>query len=175
MSINTVESAAISADLRQEVEDFLLGEAALLDGGDFERWLQLFTEQSRYWIPLRRGAAAPDDELNIVYDDFNRIRDRINRITGGDAHSQDPPSATSRLLGRVRVSESRSAWPNSPASKWVAQANFSLVELRRDIQTLYVGMFTYGLLRCDAGLRLVAKRVDLLNSESPLGNLTIIL
>jgi 3-phenylpropionate/cinnamic acid dioxygenase small subunit len=119
--------------------------------------------------------AAPDDELNIVYDDFNRIRDRINRITGGDAHSQDPPSATVRVLGRVRVSEASSAWLNSPASEWVAQANFTLVELRRDIQTTYVGTFTYGLVRRDDGLRLVAKRVDLLNSESPLGNLTIIL
>ena len=44
--------------LKQEVEDFLYREADLLDERRYEEWLDLFTEDARYWMPMRRNVPA---------------------------------------------------------------------------------------------------------------------
>src|SRR5262249_7350220 len=47
--------------LKQEVEDFLYREAELLDERRYEEWLDLFTDDARYFMPMRRN--VPADEL----------------------------------------------------------------------------------------------------------------
>ena len=44
----------------QDVAEFLYREAELLDERRFEEWLDLFTEDAHYWMPLRRN--VPRDE-----------------------------------------------------------------------------------------------------------------
>ncbi|HWM76977.1 MAG TPA: aromatic-ring-hydroxylating dioxygenase subunit beta, partial [Methylomirabilota bacterium] len=46
--------------LKQEIESFLYREADLLDERRYEEWLELFTEDAHYWMPLRRN--VPRDE-----------------------------------------------------------------------------------------------------------------
>ena len=41
--------------LKYEVEEFLYQEAELLDERRFEDWLDLLTEDIRYWMPIRRN------------------------------------------------------------------------------------------------------------------------
>ena len=59
MSIDQAQPIAVaqihSAMLRQfEVEQFLYTEAALLDAHRYEEWLDLFTDDTHYFMPLRR-------------------------------------------------------------------------------------------------------------------------
>jgi 3-phenylpropionate/cinnamic acid dioxygenase small subunit len=42
-----------TTELRQEVETFLYEEARLLDKWRLHEWLDLFTEDARYWMPMR--------------------------------------------------------------------------------------------------------------------------
>jgi len=48
--------------LRQDIEDFLYHEAELLDERRYEEWLDLFTEDTHYFMPMRRN--VPRDELD---------------------------------------------------------------------------------------------------------------
>ena len=45
----------MSDDLRNEVEDLLYEEAELLDDRRFHQWLDLFTDDLHYWMPVREN------------------------------------------------------------------------------------------------------------------------
>ena len=46
--------------LKEEIEQFLYREAELLDERRYEEWLELFTEDAHYFMPMRRN--VPHDE-----------------------------------------------------------------------------------------------------------------
>ena len=53
-----------------EVQDFLYREAELLDERRYEEWLDLFTEDARYFMPMRRnvphdGSARRSEERRV--------------------------------------------------------------------------------------------------------------
>ena len=52
--------ALVRLVLKDEVEQFLYHEAELLDERRYEEWLTLFTDDVRYWMPMRRN--VPHDE-----------------------------------------------------------------------------------------------------------------
>lgn len=156
------------------VEDFVFAEAALLDDGAYEQWLDLWTEECVYWAPFRREVSEPASVVNLIFDDRRRLADRVHRLTGGKAHAQDPPSATSRLMGSVRSSDGGS-WRPALDFDRVVEAGFILTELRQGIRRQYTGKSTYWLRGADNDVRMVAKRVDLLEALGPLGNLTVLL
>ena len=63
----SAESAALASLLLQrEIEDFLYREADLLDARRFDEWLALFTEDARYWMPMRRNVPSRDGEREFT-------------------------------------------------------------------------------------------------------------
>jgi len=74
-------------------------------------------------VPLREGQADPHTELNIVYDDLARMRDRIVRLTGAFAHAQDPPSRTVRSIAGFRFEA-------AGADEVIVRSTFILLEVR---------------------------------------------
>ena len=46
--------------LQREIEDFFYGQAELLDTRRFDDWLALFTDDARYWMPMRRNVPHDD-------------------------------------------------------------------------------------------------------------------
>ena len=46
--------------LKEEIEELLYREAELLDERRFEDWLDLFTEDARYFMPMRRNVPAEE-------------------------------------------------------------------------------------------------------------------
>ena len=86
---------------RQDAEDFLYREAALLDEGRLDEWLALFTDDGRYRLPIASG----DDELEpaLVDDDRERLAERVFRLTSTQAHAQLPPSQTVHDVHNVQV------------------------------------------------------------------------
>ena len=51
------------------VEQFLYHEARLLDSRQFDAWLDLFTEDAVYWVPLERDQADGIETSSIIHDD----------------------------------------------------------------------------------------------------------
>jgi 3-phenylpropionate/cinnamic acid dioxygenase small subunit len=150
------------------VEAFLAGEAALLDAGDLRAWLALFTDDGCYWVPARRGDSDPGRHVSIVYDNVGRLRSRVERLLSGKEYAQLPPSTTCRAISNVRV---------EAAADGVDVAAVMVVYEKRPttpMQTIPAHV-RWTLRAQDGDLRIVAKRVDLLDVDHHYENLTFIL
>jgi 3-phenylpropionate/cinnamic acid dioxygenase small subunit len=160
-----------SAEETHRCAQFLFHEAALLDAGDHAGWLKLLAPDVVYWVPLLSDYRDPEDELNIVYDDLSKINDRLERLAGGYAFAQDPPSRTTRIIGNVR------AWSN--AGGFTTESAFVLHELRPEatpVQAL-AGRYLHELQTVDgeAGFAIRRKTIELVNRTESFGNLAFIL
>ncbi len=94
--------------LRAEVEDFLYGEAELVDAGRFQDWLDLLTEDIQYQMPVRmtRERAQGSDlseEMQFFWDDRATLGLRVERLRTEFAWAEDPPSRTRHVVSNVRV------------------------------------------------------------------------
>ncbi len=78
--------SAIALPSRQEVEDFLYREAALLDKWRLEEWLEMLTDDAIYRVP---STDAPEgnarNTLYIIADDALRIGSRVKQLLGKSA------------------------------------------------------------------------------------------
>jgi dibenzofuran dioxygenase beta subunit len=100
-----------SLALQQEVERFLYHEAWLLDRRRFHDWLNLFTEDARYFMPVRENTPhdaeppAADGALSgaIFNDDKAFLVMRVQRLDTGLAHSDQPVSRTRHLVTNVLI------------------------------------------------------------------------
>lgn len=88
---------------RERAELLLFEEAARLDERDFHGWLELFTEDATYWLPM--GVEDPRREPSLVFDDRARMEERVFRLLSTAAHAQLPPSRTQHDITNVRVME----------------------------------------------------------------------
>ena len=107
----------------REVEQFLYREARLLDERRFHEWLELFTDDVRYWMAGRRNRypktskaiaildpdryvdedLTEDDELAILDENKHTLEARVARLDTGMAWAEDPPHrapATSSPISR---------------------------------------------------------------------------
>ena len=117
---------------RSEAEDILYAEARLLDERHYDEWLLMLTEDTVYWMPCNGDGINPNREVALVYENFPKLRDRIDRLASGVAHAQSPPSKTRRLVSNVQTEES------ADNSAKVISA-FILYELRRGKERVFRG------------------------------------
>lgn len=155
---------------RQQIEDFLYEEAALLDEWRLEEWLTLLTEDACYYVP---STDLPDGDhkstLFLVADDATRIRSRVKQLLGRFAHAEHPHSRTRRLISNVRI---RDVEGNTVR----VTANFAVYRTRMEQLDTYVGRYEYILLCKDGQLRIRERRAILdLDSLRPQGKVSIIL
>lgn len=151
---------------REEATDLLHLEAALLDGHRFGEWLDLFTDDAVYWVP--QVPEDPERRISLVYDDRQRLAERIARMRGGFAFSQQPLSRTVHLVGNVRV-----LGDDLDATR--VGSSLVVTATRRDRGDLVSGSVEHLLVHTETGLRIRAKTVRLIQSGDALGNLTFLL
>ena len=153
---------------QHEIERFLYHEARLLDEGQLDDWLALFTPDAWYWIPCNANDVDPTRHVSLIYDDRKHLEDRIWRIKSGWAHAQDPPSHTRRIVGNVE------ARPAEVEGELIVSSTFVLVELRRGAHTLFAGRYEHRLRREGDAWRIAFKKVELLNNDEPIDSLTFV-
>jgi 3-phenylpropionate/cinnamic acid dioxygenase small subunit len=138
----------------REVEQFLYREARLLDERRFHEWLELFTEDVRYWMAGRRNRypesskaiamldpnryavedSTEDVELAILDENKHTLSARVARLDTGMAWAEDPPSRTRHLLANIEVET------GSAGSELKVRANFIVYRSRSETeQDFYVG------------------------------------
>ncbi len=94
-------------ELRLELEELLFREAALLDAGRFEEWLELFDDSVRYHAPVRATLARGQEDLSRAelvahFDDDKRgLSARVRRLRTGWAHAEEPASRTRHVISNV--------------------------------------------------------------------------
>ena len=86
---------------------FLVEEAAILDAGDWARWLDLLTADVRYVMPVRVTTvhdAGYDGRADMAHFDEDRysLEKRVQRLLTEHAWTEDPPSRTRHLVTNVR-------------------------------------------------------------------------
>lgn len=151
------------------VTAFLIREARLLDEWQVEEWLELWTDEARYWVPAGADDIDPRTHVSLIYDDRTRLGERIFRLTNAGAHSQEPRSRSTHYLSGIEVDV-------SSAPMVYAHAAMLLVEVRGDRQEIYGGRVNYTVRLDGCGaLKLVEKKIMLTRSDTPLGNLTFLL
>jgi benzoate/toluate 1,2-dioxygenase beta subunit len=146
------------------VERFLYTEAALLDARDYRAWVDLFTDDGRYWVPAD-NIDDPTQGVSLIFDDKPRLRERLIRGEGRQFWAQQPPSLTTRLVGNVQLDAA------GTGNELVVEARFVLCELRRERQHLLSGCYRYRLLAEGAAFRIREKVVLLLDRAGYFGNL----
>lgn len=155
---------------RQEVEDFLYREAALLDEWRLEEWLELLTDDAVYQVP---PTDAPEGDtrntLFIIADDAVRIRSRVKQLLGKSAWAENPPSRTRRMITNVRIL-------GAEAGTIQVTANFAVHRMRYESVDTYIGRYDYKLVRAGQELRIRERRAILDNEAlRPHGKISFIL
>jgi 3-phenylpropionate/cinnamic acid dioxygenase small subunit len=98
--------------VRHEVQEFLYREAELLDERRYEEWLALFTDDARYFMPMRRN--VPHDEpareftregLDVNWFDEGKdtLARRVQQIRTGIHWAEEPPSRICHMVSNVQV------------------------------------------------------------------------
>ena len=141
---------------RADVEDFLYEEAALLSAWRWDDWLALFVPGARYEIPTFDGQAYSGRVAQyFIADDWDLLQARIIRMKSKQAHAENPPSHTSRLVGNVRHR------PTDDGAIAV-RANFVVYRMRDGLLDPYVGRYEHELVVSDGALRFRLRRAVLL-------------
>ena len=147
---------------------FVMHEARLLDEHRFEEWLDLFTDDGHYWMPLEWGQTDPKLHASLMYEDKLLLRIRIERLKGNRTFSQKPKSRCHHVLQLSTIDQRDEA-----AGQFQLYTPFHYVETRLDEQTLYAGWARHHAVTVDGKLKIKLKRVDLVNCDAAFGNIQL--
>jgi benzoate/toluate 1,2-dioxygenase beta subunit len=158
-----------SSSLRQRAEQFLFHEAALLDAGAWDEWLDLFAPQGMYWVPRTRDQQDPVQHISLFWEDARLRSVRVRRITNERNWSQQPPTYSVRVIGNLRLERATD-------DEVRVRSSFHMLESRAGQQRAFGGWYTHTLSVDPAapqGFRIRLKRVDLLNCDAVHENLQV--
>ena len=140
---------------RDEVEEFLYEEAALLDEWELRRWQNLFAPDGEYMIATPNiespETASPAKTLFLVADDQERLTQRVERLLDKTAHVEFPHSKTRHCLSNIRIQSGGGA-------ELRVRANFVTYRTKNDETTYFPGHVIYDLKRDGHTFRIRQKR-----------------
>ncbi len=156
----TVQSPP-DAMLFAEIQQFVAREVFLLDERRFDEWLELFTDDVRYWMPVvvtaddPRLAVAGPDGLAWFDDDRESLALRVRRLRSPQAHAETPGSRTRRFASLTSVEELDSG-------EVCASVNFAIYRSRRERDVdVFVGGRKDVLRQTDDGWKIASRTLRL--------------
>jgi p-cumate 2,3-dioxygenase subunit beta len=139
---------------RDEVEEFLYEEAALLDAWDLRKWQALFARDGEYLIVTPNlenpETASPSHSLFLVADNQDRLTQRVERLLDKTAHVEFPHSKTRHCLSNIRI--------DGEGAALRVRANFVIYRSKNDETTYFPGHVIYELEREGPSFRIRRKR-----------------
>ena len=167
----TEEGALVEMATWFEVNRFYTEEARLLDTRQFDTWLTLFTEDARYWVPIRKTrmtSAKPGDrdlELELSGDNEPCILDerlpqlalRVARLhTVKLLWSDNPPGRCRHLITNVEANHT------DTDGELAVRSNFVMMHGRFDERgTHFFGERRDTLRSQDGGYKIASRKVIL--------------
>jgi benzoate/toluate 1,2-dioxygenase beta subunit len=153
---------------RQQIENFLYHEARLMDEHAYDEWLSLWTNDALSWVPCNEDEIDPQRHVSIIYNNHARLEDRIERLKGSAAYSQEPKSWLRRVVSNIEIEEGDNG-------EVIVYSNFNLTELRRGKQDTFAGRTIHKLPSDGAGFKIAYKKVLLVNNDEVIDNLTFLI
>ena len=98
--------------LKDEIEQFLYQEAALLDERRFEEWVDLFAEDVHYFMPIRRNVkfgewdrenSDPASEISFFDEGKDVLEGRVRQLMTGVHWAEEPISRVRHIVTNIRV------------------------------------------------------------------------
>ena len=155
---------------RDEVESFLVDEAALLDDWRLEEWRALFVPECWYLVPGMSGDpyAPRESNLYLIADDGHHLTERVKRLGKRTAHAESPRSRTHRMVSNVRLL-------GEDADGVKAQSRFITIRSSQGVTDTYFGRHEYQLVADGERVLIREKRTILgMGTLRPQGRLSII-
>jgi len=153
------------------IVDFLYKEARFADEARYGEWEALWEDDAIYWVPATTSPDAdPARQLSHIYDNRTRIATRVKLLQSGYRYSQEPASPMRRLISNVEVDKTETG-------EFIAGSNFLLMELSiqaRHEMHLWAGRTTHKLRQVNGQLKMVEKKVVLVNAAEPIPNLSFL-
>jgi 3-phenylpropionate/cinnamic acid dioxygenase small subunit len=143
----------------EAVAAFLYREARLIDEHRYQEWLGLWeNDNTLYWVPCNSDDIDPRHHVSIIYDDHDRLMQRVERLLSGSVMAQQPVPKMRRVVSNIE--------PEREAPELIAvRSNFILATARAGRQELWAGQALHRLSQRDGALRIVSKKVLLNNSD----------
>jgi 3-phenylpropionate/cinnamic acid dioxygenase small subunit len=178
----------LSETVIRDVERFLYHEARLLDERRFHEWLDLFTDDVRYWMasrpnryPKTSKAIAMLDRQNYVEEESDRedelalfdetketLTARVARLDTGMAWAEDPPSRTRHFISNIEVE------PGAGDRELKVRCNYLVYRSRGEMEEdFYVGARQDLLRHVDGSWRIANRRLILDQNVLSAKNLSI--
>jgi 3-phenylpropionate/cinnamic acid dioxygenase small subunit len=168
--------------LSREIEDFLYTEADLLDHWRYRDWLELTTDDIRYWAPIRRNVRygqwhreQSDGRKDLAWfdDSHTTLEMRVRQLESGIHWSEEPLSRVCHVVSGVRII---GATPSVAAATEVTVRSRFVVYRNHldDEESLFLGK-REDVLRKQDGWRLARRSIFIDQSVLLSQNLTILL
>lgn len=145
------------------LQGLVVQEARLIDDGAYEQWLELFSDDGGYWIPLRYGDTDPNLQPALLYEDRLLLQVRVERLLMGQAHSLQPVVRCLHVLQQPEVE-----WLDAQAGEARVQARYVYIETQAANQVVLGCVATYHWVQQGEAWKIRLKKVQLLNPEAPL-------
>jgi biphenyl 2,3-dioxygenase beta subunit len=147
--------------LQFEIEQFYYEEASMLDERRYSDWLELFTDDVHYWMPIRRTRTVNeiDKEFTtpgmMAFFDDNKamLETRVRKLETGYSWSEDPPSRTRHNILNVRVIKNAGV-------ELTVESNFLLYRTRLNSEEdTWVGLRRDILRRVDGSFKIANRKI----------------
>src|SRR5687767_1468647 len=148
------------------VSQFLYHEARLLDTQQYEAWLELFTDDATYWVPLERGQKDAVETSSLIHDDRTLLALRVQQARHPRAHARLPLARTVHQVGNIVAVQTD--------VEVRVESTLQVVEWRKDRQRLWGALVEHRLRPAGDSFKIAHKRVDLVNSEGELDGIAIL-
>lgn len=143
--------------------ELVLEEARALNEARYADWLANFADDGCYWVP--RDGDQQADALNhasLAYEDRLLLAIRVQRLGNPRAHSMEPGVRSVHVIQQPRIERQG----GSTSAEYSLRTPFIYTESRGERQVTLAGTWRHRLRDTPQGLRIVLKRVDLLNAAA---------
>jgi 3-phenylpropionate/cinnamic acid dioxygenase small subunit len=180
MSLPPARLAYLS--LLREVEDLYYGEADLLDERHYEPWLDLFTEDAIYWMPMRKNVPweergrdiTSEDDISWMQDDKETLTKRVKQLLTGIHWAEEPLSRVSHLITNIRLADPVTELAEGQSMR--VKCRFFVYRNRLETETDHlVGRREDVLRRAGGTLKIARRKIILEQSVLMAKNLTVFL
>ena len=148
----------------RDIEELLYAEASFLDQADLDGWIDLYTDDGTYWMPVIPNQEDPINHISLFYDDRVMMEIRRRNLRHPRAPSKDYAIRCSHIISNIRIIEQSDL-------KTVVGSNFHCLIFYNEKQTTYGGTYQHEIVKADEGFKIRHKRVDLINCDAALNTI----
>ena len=169
-------------DLMREIEDLYFLEADLLDERAYMAWLDLFADDVRYWMPMRKNVAfdnlaretTAEDDIAWMDDDKETLTKRVKQLLTGIHWAEEPVSRVSHIVSNIRLAEPVIALRDGETA--TVKSRFFVYRNRLETEAdVLVGRREDALRRAGSSLKIARRKILIEQSTLLAKNLTVFL